>query len=46
VRAWSTPVSVDVTNRGVLVKQRVEIEAEGSERPVCVAEALALLIPG
>ncbi|MDP3714430.1 MAG: MaoC family dehydratase [Mycobacteriales bacterium] len=46
VRAWSTPVSVDVTDRGVLVKQRVEIEAEGSERPICVAEALALLIPG
>ena len=28
---------------GVMLTQKVEIEAEGIDKPVCVAEALSLL---
>ena len=44
VRAWATPVAVDDHPRGLMVKQLVEIEAEGIDKPVCVAETLALLL--
>jgi acyl dehydratase len=45
VRGWLTPLSVEQTERGVLVRSKAEVEAEGLDRPVCVAEVLALLVP-
>jgi acyl dehydratase len=42
VRASSTLVDVADHPMGVMVTQKVEIEAEGLDKPVCVAEALTL----
>ena len=43
VRAHSTLVDVQDHAMGVMLTQKVEIEAEGLDKPVCVAEALSLL---
>jgi len=43
VRAHSTLVDVADHAMGVMLTQKVEIEAEGVDKPVCVAEALSLL---
>ena len=46
VRAFSTLTDVAEHPMGVMLTQKVEIEAEGIEKPVCVAEALSLLFFG
>ncbi len=45
VRGWSTLVEVKDHPLGFMLTQKVEIEAEGLSKPVCVAETLVLLIP-
>jgi acyl dehydratase len=43
VRAFSTLVDVADHPMGVMITQKVEVEAEGLDKPVCVAETLSLL---
>jgi acyl dehydratase len=43
VRAFSTLTDVAEHPMGVMVTQKVEVEAEGLDKPVCVAETLSLL---
>lgn len=45
VRAWATLTDVAEHPLGFMITQKVEVEAEGVDKPVCVAETLALLIP-
>ena len=45
VRAWATLTDVAEHPLGFMITQKVEVEAEGLDKPVCVAETLALLIP-
>lgn len=45
VRGWSTLLEVAEHPLGFLLTQKVEIEAEGLTKPVCVAETLAVLVP-
>ena len=45
VRAWATLTDVADHALGFMITQKVEVEAEGLDKPVCVAETLALLIP-
>lgn len=44
VRGWSTLVDVAEHPLGLMITAKVEIEAEGLAKPVCVAETLALLV--
>ena len=43
VRAWSTLVEAVEHPMGIMITQKVEVEAEGLGKPVCVAETLSLL---
>jgi acyl dehydratase len=43
VRAFSTVTEVADHPMGVMLTQKVEVEAEGLDKPVCVAETLSLL---
>ena len=43
VRAFSTLTDVAEHPMGVMITQKVEVEAEGLDKPVCVAETLSLL---
>ena len=45
VRAFATLIDVADHPLGFMITQKVEVEAEGVDKPVCVAETLALLIP-
>jgi acyl dehydratase len=43
VRAFSTLTDVTDHPMGVMLTQKVEVEGEGLEKPVCVAETLSLM---
>ncbi|MDL9978460.1 MaoC family dehydratase [Microbacterium sp. ASV49] len=45
VRGHIVLVAAERTDRGVMATVSVTIELEGSAKPACVAEALALLVP-
>ena len=45
VRAGVELVSVDDSSTGHLVTARVTIEIEGSDKPACVVESLAVVVP-
>jgi len=45
VRAVVDLVSVDQAGDGYRIKTNVTIEIEGSEKPACVAETLAFVVP-
>ncbi|WP_208722080.1 MaoC family dehydratase [Rhodococcus qingshengii] len=45
VRANAELLGVDANSLGFLVTTRVTIEAEGGDKPVCVAETLAVVVP-
>ncbi|WP_185994586.1 MaoC family dehydratase [Nocardioides campestrisoli] len=45
VRGSATFVAVDPVPSGTQVRTRWTVEAEGSERPVCVAETITLVLP-
>jgi acyl dehydratase len=43
VRAFSTLIEVADHPMGAMLTQKIEVEAEGLDKPVCVAETLSLL---
>lgn len=45
VRAGVEILSVEQNSLGFLVTTRVTIEREGSDKPACVAESLAVVVP-
>jgi acyl dehydratase len=45
IRAHATLVGADDAGAGVLGRVRYTVEAEGSTKPACVAEALILVLP-
>ncbi|WP_110180345.1 MaoC family dehydratase [Nocardioides solisilvae] len=45
IRATATFTSVDAVGSGTQVRTSWTVEAEGSERPVCVAETITLVLP-